>query len=132
MRLRDRVCTVTHAACSARIARARTCCARRGTVPRRREDAEVIGEALALALDGLGHRQVARRLGRPEGTARGCLRAARSRAKLRRACGTRWMTTFDSEPGLVLSTTTRLGDAVEAVMLAVRAWRLRFGAEPGP
>src|SRR4051794_13811716 len=41
------------------------------TVPRRRDGAEVIGEALRLGADGIGHRLIARRLERPEGTVRG-------------------------------------------------------------
>jgi Domain of unknown function (DUF6431) len=36
-------------------------------VPRRRDGAEVIGEALRLAAGGDGHRVIARQLGRPEG-----------------------------------------------------------------
>jgi hypothetical protein len=46
------------------------------SVARRRDGAEVIGEALALAAGGDGHRQIACRLDRPAGTARGQLRAA--------------------------------------------------------
>src|SRR3954465_1168564 len=49
-------------------------------VPRRRGGAEVIGEALGLAAGGAGHRLIARRIGRPAGTVRGWLRAARARA----------------------------------------------------
>jgi hypothetical protein len=40
-------------------------------IPRRRDGVEVIGEALALAAAGVGHRPIARRLGRPQGTVRG-------------------------------------------------------------
>jgi hypothetical protein len=96
-------------------------------VPRRRDGAEVIGEALRLAAAGVGHRTIARRLDRPPGTVRGWLRAARRRAECLRACATRWTGVLDPEPGAVTPAGSALGDAVEAIMLAVRAWVLRFG-----
>ena len=98
-------------------------------VPRRRDGAEVIGEALRLAAGGDGHRVIARQLGRPEGTVRGWLRAARRRAGSLRACATRRLVSLDSEPGAVIPAGSGLGDAVEAIMLAVRAWVLRFGRD---
>ena len=84
-------------------------------VPRRSDDAEVIGEALGLAAAGAGHRVIARRVGRPAGTVRGWLRAARARARSLWACATRWTYALDPEMG---------GALLEAVMLAVRAWVL--------
>lgn len=102
-------------------------------VPRRRDSAEVIGEALRLAAEGVGHRRIARRLGRPPGTVRGWLRAARRRAGSLRACATRRMVSLDPEPAAATPADSGLGDAVEAMMLAVRAWVLRFGRdELGP
>jgi hypothetical protein len=98
-------------------------------VPRRRDGAEVIGEALRLAAGGDGHRVIARQLGRPEGTVRGWLRAARERAGSLRACATRRLVSLDPEPGAVTPAGSGLGDAVEAIMLAVRAWVLRFGRD---
>ncbi len=98
------------------------------SVPRRRDGAEVIGEALAHAARGEGHHLIARRLGRPPGTVRGWLRAARARAESLRACGAKW--THSLDPGELAAVTpagSELGDAVEAIMLAVRAWVLRFG-----
>ena len=106
----------------------RTCCARRGSLPRRRDSAEVIGEALRLALDGDGHRRIASKLDRPPGTVRGWLRAARRRAGELRACATRQLVALDVQVGAVTPAGSELGDAVEAMMLAVRAFRLRFGA----
>jgi hypothetical protein len=98
------------------------------SVPRRRDGAEVIGEALAQAARGEGHRPIARRLGRPPGTVRGWLRAARARAESLRACGARWAYALDpDQPGPVTPAGSELGDAVEAIMLAVRASVLRFG-----
>jgi len=103
------------------------------TVPRRRDGAEVIGQALRLAVEGVGHRPIARQLDRPEGTVRGWLRAARRRAGSLRACATRLMVALDPEPAAVTPAGSDLGDAVEAIMLAVRAWVLRFGRdEIGP
>lgn len=98
-------------------------------VPRRRDGAEVIGEALRLAAEGVGHRRIARQLGRPEGTVRGWLRAARQRAESLRACATRRIVSLDPEPVAVIPAGSGLGDAVEAIMLAVRAWVLRFGGD---
>ena len=66
-------------------------------------------------------------LGRPPGTVRGWLRAARLRAESLRACATRWTYTLDPELGAVTPAESALADAVEAIMLAVRAWVLRFG-----
>jgi hypothetical protein len=103
------------------------------TVPRRRDAAAVIGEALRLAAAGVGHRPIARQLGRPEGTVRGWLRAARRRAGSLSGCATRWIVALDPEPTAVTPAGSGLGDAVEAMMLAVRAWVLRFGRdELGP
>lgn len=115
----------------------RACCQRCGTthvlapswsVARRRDGAEVIGEALARAARGEGHRPIARRLGRPPGTVRGWLRAARARAESLRACGARWAHALDpDELRAVAPAGSDVGDAVEAIMLAARAFVLRFG-----
>ncbi len=117
-----RDCGVTHVLCPG------------WSVPRRRDGAEVIGEALALAVGGYGHRRIARRLGRPPGTVRGWLRAGRGRAESLRACASRWVVSLDLELVVVTPAGSELGDAVEAIMLAVRAWVLRFGhaAAVGP
>jgi transposase-like protein len=108
-------CDTTHVLCPA------------FSVPRRRDSAEVIGEALRLAVDGDGHRRIARKLDRPPGTVRGWLRAARRRAEDLRACASRQLVALDVQVGAVTPTGSELGDAVEAIMLAVRAFRLRFG-----
>ena len=96
-------------------------------VPRRRDGTDVIGEALRLAAGGAGHRLIALRLGRPAGTVRGWLRAGRLRAASLRACASRWAVVLDPEMGAVTPAESELGDAVEAITLAVRAWVLRFG-----
>jgi hypothetical protein len=99
------------------------------TVARRRDGAEVIGEALRMAGEGVGHRRIAWQLGRPEGTVRGWLRVARQRAESLRACATQRIASLDVEPAAVIPAGSSLGDAVEAIMLAVRAWVLRFGRD---
>jgi len=109
-------CDTTHVLCPA------------WSLPRRRDSAEVIGEALRLALDGDGHRRIASKLDRPPGTVRGWLRAARRRTGELRACATRQLVALDVQVGAVTPAGSELGDAVEAMMLAVRAFRLRFGA----
>lgn len=103
------------------------------SVPRRRDGAEVIGEGLRLAAIGIGHRRIAGRLGRPPGTVRGWLRTGRARAESLRAYATKQAVALDSEPGAISPAGSGLGDAVEAIMIAVRALVLRFGlhgAEP--
>ena len=97
-------------------------------VPRRRDGAQVIGEALRQAAAGAGHRVIARRLGRPPGTVRGWLRAARARSELLRASAVRWACALDAgELARVAPAGSSLGDTVEALAIAVRAWALRFG-----
>ena len=97
------------------------------SVPRRRDGAEVIGEALRQSARGDGHRTIAGRLGRPPGTVRGWLRAARRRAELLRCSGVRWAQALDAEQGAILPAGSPLGDAVEALATAARAWTLRLG-----
>jgi len=102
-------------------------------IPRRRDGAEVIGAALHLAARGARHRWIARELERPAGTVRGWLRAARRRSESLRACATRWTVMLDPETSAVTPAGSALGDTVEAIMLAARAWVLRFGSTPlGP
>ena len=109
-------CGITHVLCPA------------FSVPRRRDSAEVIGEALRLAVGGDGHRRIASKLKRPPATVRGWLRVARQHAGDLRACATRQLVALDAEVGAPTMAGSELGDAVEAMMLAVRAFRLRFGA----
>ena len=82
----------------------RACCQPCGTthvllpawaVPRRRDGAEVIGQALLDNARGLGHRRIAARLGWPPGTVRGWLRTFASRAELISASARRWTHAID-------------------------------------
>ena len=72
---------------------------------------------------------IASHLERPPGTVRGWVRAARRRAGSLRACAIRWTYTLDPEVGPVTPAGSELGDTIEAIMLAVRAWVLRFVTE---
>lgn len=116
-RARCRCCKVTHVLAPAWL------------VPRRRDSAQVIGQALWLAACGYGHRRIARHLDRPASTVRGWLRTARTSAEDLRGCATRWSVSLDCEHGAVIPAACGLGDALEAIMLAVRAWVLRFGQD---
>lgn len=114
-------CGVTHVLCPS------------WSVPRRRDGAEVIGEALRRAACGEGHRRIAVALRRPPGTVRGWLRAGRARVESLRSCATGLLVALDHELVAVTPAASSLGDAVEAIMLAVRAWVLRFGrGDVGP
>jgi hypothetical protein len=114
-RTQCRQCAKTHVICPS------------WTVPRRRDGAEVIGQALLMAAQGAGHRTIARRLRRPPGTVRGWLRAGRRRAEGLRECATRWACGLDWELCRIEPADSALGDAVEAIAVAVVAWVLRFG-----
>lgn len=111
-----RRCEATHVLCPAWL------------MPRRRDGAQVIGEALRQSARGDGHRRIASRLGRPSGTVRGWLRASRSRAELLRRSGVRWAYMLDPQLGAIEPAGSPLGDALEALATASRAFTLRFGA----
>jgi hypothetical protein len=98
------------------------------SVPRRRDGAEVIGHALLLkATDGAGHRTIAEQLGRSPGTVRGWLRAAKRRADALADCGTLWTIALGEEtPRPTLRRRSALQHAVESLLNAALAWRLRF------
>jgi len=93
----------------------------RGLWPRRRDSAEVIGEALLQGPGRMGIRTLARRLGRPPGAVHGWLRVARPPRGSRcaaRVCGGR--TVLDPELGAIQPAGSALGDTVEALL--DRAW----------
>jgi hypothetical protein len=97
---------------------------------RRRDEVAVIGEAITASAGGEGHRRVAERLGVPKDTVRGWLRRFAARAEGLRADFTRWAVALDPELGPVLPAGSGIGDALEAIAVAVRAWVLRFGSRP--
>ncbi|WP_157880455.1 hypothetical protein [Streptomyces katrae] len=86
--------------------------------PRRADAAEVIGAGLEIAALGMGHRQVAARLGLAEGTDRRRLRAFAGRAEDIRRYFTVALVALADDPVISAST---LADAVSAVAAAHRA-----------
>jgi len=103
------------------------------SVPRRRDGAEVIGEALLAKAQGAGHRRIAARLGRPPGTVRGWLRAFARRAEEVSSCAQRWTHAIDAfSLGDSSPAGSPLADAVEAVGSLHRACRLGLRTRLGP
>jgi hypothetical protein len=102
------------------------------SVPRRRDGAEVIGEALLAKAGGEGHRRIAARLGRSPSTVRGWLRAATRRAEILCAAASRWVRALDPVLEPAKPAGSPLADAVEAIGSAVRECRLQFGIRAGP
>lgn len=94
---------------------------------RRQDEVAVIGSAIEAKVAGEGHRPIARRLGVHADTVRGWLRRFAERAERIRAHFTRWAVVLDPELGPVLPAGSAVGDALEAVAVAARAWVLRFG-----
>ncbi len=100
------------------------------SVPRRRDGAEVIGEALLAKAQGAGHRTIAARLGRSPATVRGWLRAFARRAETLRCCAVRWACAVD--PQSARSAGSPGTNAVQALGTAARACRLQLGIRAGP
>jgi len=98
-----------------------------GCLLRRADSAGVIGQALALAAAGLGHRTVAERLGRPAATVRGWLRRAIARAGPLRSAFTALLCGLDPDPLLPAPAGSPLADAVAAVVAAAGAAVRRWG-----
>ena len=97
---------------------------------RRRDEVEVIGEAIEASVGGEGCRPIASRLGVPADTVRGWLRRFARRAEQVRALFTRCAVALDPELGSVLPACSVIADALEAIAVAARAWVLRFGPRP--
>ena len=102
-------------------------------VPRRRDAAAVIGDALLDNARGLGHRRIAARLGRPPGTVRGWLRTFAGRAEVITASARRWTRAIDpSEPDQLRPAGSPAVDAVDALGRMARACRLRLQLSASP
>ena len=102
-------------------------------VPRRRDSAEVIGQALLEHARGLGHRRIAARLERPPGTVRGWLRTFARRAEQVTVSARRW--THALEPSALDQTSppgSSVADAVDALGSMARACRLRLRLSASP
>lgn len=97
---------------------------------RRRDEVSVLGAAIEAKVRGVGHRAIAGRLGLPKDTVRGWLRRFAADSEAIRAHFTRWAFALDAELGAVRPAASVLGDALEAIAVAARAWVLRFGSRP--
>jgi hypothetical protein len=94
---------------------------------RRCDSAEVIGGALVAHAGGAGHRPIALGLGRPPSTVRGWLRRFRGRAVELAGFFVQWLLVLAPATDPPASTGSPVGDVVEAVGLATKAGRDRFG-----
>jgi len=99
------------------------------SVPRRRDAAEVIVAALLAKVAGAGHRAIAARLARPAGTVRGWLRRAAARAEPTRVDATRWVHALDPCPAPIEPAGSALGDAIEALGVALASAVRRLGPQ---
>jgi hypothetical protein len=97
---------------------------------RRQDEVEVIGAAIEAHVGGEGYRPIAARLGVPAATVRGWLRRFDQRAEQVRAHFTRSAVALDPELGPIVPVGSGIGDALEAIAVAGRAWVLRFGPCP--
>jgi hypothetical protein len=98
---------------------------------RRQDEVSVIGLAIMASVAGEGYRRIAGRLGVPADTVRGWLRRFRDRAELIRVLFTRCAVVLDPCLGAVMPAGSGVGDALEVIAIAGRAWVLRFGpADP--
>lgn len=97
-----------------------------GVLVRRADAVEVIGEALASAAAGWGHRWVAERLGRPASTVRGWLRRFRARAGPLREAFVALLCALDADPRLPEPAGSPAADAVAAIVAAAGAVTRRW------
>jgi hypothetical protein len=94
---------------------------------RRADSAGVIGAALAAKAAGLGHRPIAKQLGRPLSTVRGWLRAFGRNAEAVRSLFTALLVQLDPLCGPLLARPSRFADAVEVIGACGAAARRRLG-----
>lgn len=97
---------------------------------RRRDLAEVIGQALMAKAAGVGHRRIAGWLGVHPDTVRGWLRRFAARAGEIREHFTRLAHALGADLGVVEPRASPGADAVEAIGVAARAAADRFGPAP--
>lgn len=100
------------------------------TLVRRRDGVEVVGRALTMKAQGLGHRKISVVLGRPVSTVRGWLRRFEQMAVEIREHFTRWAHAIDPGHDRLFAGGSGFSDAVEAIgVLGIVAVR-RFGPRP--
>lgn len=115
-----------------RRARCRDCAATHVLLPadvplRRADTIEVVAAALLAHQAGDGHRLIATDLNVPHDTVRSWLRRITARAEWLRHRATAWAHGCDPELSPITPTGSRLGDALEALGVAVAAHRRRLG-----
>ncbi|MGA2830931.1 MAG: hypothetical protein ABSF03_33005 [Streptosporangiaceae bacterium] len=93
---------------------------------RRADGVAVIWAGLAGKAAGLGHRPVARLLGRPASTVRDWLARFASRAGAVRALFTVWLCALDTDPPPLAPAGSEVADAVAAVTAAAAAAARRW------
>ncbi|MGG2460567.1 hypothetical protein ACO0M4_12240 [Streptomyces sp. RGM 3693] len=94
--------------------------------PRRMDAAEVIGAGLEIAALGMGHRQVAARLGLADGTVRGWIRHFRRRSEDVRRHFTVALVALADDPVMPELAASPLSDAVSVIVAAHRAAATRW------
>lgn len=97
---------------------------------RRADAVVVIGGALLAKAGGLGHRPIARMLGRPVSTVRGWLRRFGARAEGVRVLFTGLLHALDPAVIAVTATGSVFGDALDVLGLAAAAAARMFGPRP--
>ena len=97
---------------------------------RRRDLAEVIGEALEAKVAGAGRRRIAKGLDVPADTVRGWLRRFAARASEIREFFTRLAHALGADLRAIEPRASPLADALEAVGVAARTFAERFGPTP--
>ncbi len=120
-RARCRGCLVTHVLLPAAVC-----------VPHRADSPRVILGALLANAGGRGHRTIAADLALPSSTVRGWLRRARKNAERVRTDAMRLAVEFDPLLGQVDPVGSVLGDALNALGVAVAAARRRLGPVGSP
>ncbi len=100
-----------------------------GLLPGRAYAAGLIGEALAAAAGGHGHRRIAGDLGVPGGTVRGWIRRARRSAGQLRVIGVRAVVALDPEALPVRVLADPLACALDALGAAAVAMGRRLGLD---
>jgi len=100
-----------------------------GLLPRRAYAAGLIGQALAAAARGYGHRPIAAGLAVPAGTVRGWIRAARRSAMQLRVTGVRAVLASGHDELLCWARTGELGAALEHLAAAALVLGRRHGLE---
>jgi hypothetical protein len=118
-RVRCRGCRVTHVLLPAFL------------VPRRADSAHVILGALLAKAGGRGHRSIAAEVCVPAGTVRGWLRRANANAEKTRGEATCLAVQLDPLLGPIAPIGSPLGEALNAVGIAVVVARLRLGVSVG-